>query len=114
MGSVERRLRAQYIRKASEFNELFQEGQRFSSRHFIVFSRASEMSQFGLAVSRRIKTAVARNRAKRRTREIMRKHLNRLPRESRLVLVAKPGVERVRFATLEAQVVRLLGLVEAS
>gem|GEM_PF-3397842 len=107
-------LKEKGIRKAEEFNLLFQSGRRISTRHYMVFCRDSDGTRFGLAVSRAIRKAVARNAAKRRTKEIIRKHLDCLPKNKRFVLLAKAGVERERFRILEAEVLKLFGLLERS
>ncbi len=95
------------IKKAKVFDLVLRTGQRFSSRHFILFSRESATSSQGVAVSRKIGGTAKRNFAKRRMREIVRINRKELPLQRQLVLLAKGGVERERFGLLESEAIGL-------
>ncbi len=96
------------IRKAEEFNKIFQEGERFSSAFLMLVSRRSDSGKFGFAVSKKIKGAVRRNRAKRKIREIVRLNQNVLPDNKNVILMAKPGTDRRQFQSLNREFLSLL------
>jgi ribonuclease P protein component len=59
-----------------EYDAVYREGRRKSSREFTVFVRANglDVSRFGWSIKKALGTAVRRNRIRRRLREILRLH----------------------------------------
>jgi ribonuclease P protein component len=68
----------------------------------------SGYTRIGFSVSRRVGGAVARNRVKRRLREVMRRKLARIAPGYDLVITARPGAADARMETLEQEVAGLL------
>jgi len=71
------------LRQRREFEECYASGVRVSGRHLQVFllpaiGRSSRV-RLGISVPRRVGTAVARNRVRRRLREIFRRTTRSLP-----------------------------------
>ncbi len=64
------------LTRGSEYQRVYKQGRRARSAHFTVFFSANQLpfSRFGLTVSRKIGTAVCRNRVKRIFREALRFH----------------------------------------
>lgn len=62
----------------------------------------------GFSVSRRVGNAVIRNRVRRRLREILRRHLPRIPSGWDLAFIARPASAQADFPTLAAAVESLL------
>ncbi|TVM36761.1 ribonuclease P protein component [Oceanidesulfovibrio marinus] len=64
------------IRKRPEYLVCYEEGRRFASRSFMVFARVCPCDEpgfrFGMAVSKKVGSAVRRNRVKRLIREFFR------------------------------------------
>jgi ribonuclease P protein component len=88
-----------------------QAGTSFSHPFFILCLLPNELgfSRCGFTASRRIGNAVARNRARRRMREVVR-HLWLLIQPGwDLVWVARPAINSADFADLQAAGLRLLG-----
>ncbi|MFQ5863740.1 MAG: ribonuclease P protein component [bacterium] len=103
------RLRRERIIKRSDvFNELFESGVRLHSDHILLLFLASDQCRVGFAVSQKIKGVARRNRAKRRLREVLRLNQDKLPQKMNIVLVAKPGIERVKFEILDKEFLSLL------
>lgn len=63
----------------------------------------------GLTVGKVLGIAHERNRIKRRTREILRRHVEMLPQGFDLVLHPRRAVLTVEFAKLDLEIVRILG-----
>ncbi|NOY78972.1 MAG: ribonuclease P protein component [Calditrichaeota bacterium] len=62
------------IRGPSAYDEIFQKGKKIRGRLITLFYVSSESTQMGIAVSRKYKKAVERNRVKRYIREIFRQN----------------------------------------
>jgi ribonuclease P protein component len=81
--------RGERLRRATEFQSVFQQGSRFERPGFVALWRPAERRRAGFAVSRQIRGAVARNRARRRLREAYRQVQALMPRDVEMVLVAR-------------------------
>ncbi|NPA24220.1 MAG: ribonuclease P protein component [Deltaproteobacteria bacterium] len=68
--------KAERLRKRKDFSSLFKLGRKFNTPHLILFCRANQRPQarLGITASRKVGTAVARNRVKRLIREYYRQH----------------------------------------
>ncbi|MGF1449454.1 MAG: ribonuclease P protein component [Opitutales bacterium] len=65
-----------------------------------------EPARLGLVASRKVGNAVVRNRAKRRFREIFRKHPEVLPAYADVVVICRAAVATEAFAALESAFLR--------
>jgi ribonuclease P protein component len=89
---------------SADFQALFQRGRRIDRPAFIVLWReTAEPTRAGFAVSRQLKGAVQRNRARRRLREAYRASRDAAPTRAALVIVGRPAALREPFAGLAAQ-----------
>jgi ribonuclease P protein component len=106
---VKRRFR---LRRQAEFKRAVGGSRLFSGKTMVVFAVPTdhEEHRVGVTTSRNIKGSVARNRARRRLREVARKSL--LGADSPLrdggirydvVLIARPALLEAAFAELEAE-----------
>jgi ribonuclease P protein component len=68
--------------------------------------------KIGFVTSKRIGGAVARNRVRRRLREIVRRDQHRLPNGTWFVLIARPSAAEADYVTLEKEWRRLLDRAE--
>ena len=69
----------------------------------MLWREAAEPTRAGFAVSRQLKTAVQRNRARRRLREAYRASRDAAPAHAALVIVGRPAVLTEPFGALTAQ-----------
>lgn len=96
----------------TEIQALFQQGQRIDRPTFLVlWSPADSGRRAAFAVSRQIRGAVRRNRARRRLREAYRAVRAAAPEGVSLVVVAKPGALAAPFARLERELSEALGAI---
>jgi len=102
--------RCHRLNRSADFERVRREGR--SWHHRLLFLSASpnglERSRFGFIVSRRVGSAVVRNRVKRRLREVVRRHLGEIPRGWDVVLVARPPIAGAKFSEIEEAFTELL------
>ena len=96
--------RRERLTTSADFQALFQRGRRIDRPALIVLWReATEPTRAGFAVSRQLKNAVQRNRARRRLREAYRASREAAPARVSLVIVGRPAVLTEPFAALTSQ-----------
>ena len=96
--------RRQRLTTSAEFQALFQRGKRIDRSALIVLWRESnDPTRVGFAVSRQVRLAVQRNRARRRLREAYRAARDVAPTRAALVIIGRPASLTVPFETLLGQ-----------
>jgi len=115
-----RRLRRrERVRSRKDFTRLQRRGSRTRSRHFVLLSGPTWPSErcptgsprLGLTVSRKVASAVGRNRIKRRVRAFFREHREVLGRDCDVIVVARPGAAELGPTETRRE---LTGLFEGS
>jgi ribonuclease P protein component len=100
------------VRKRAEFVRVQSGGRRVSGRFVTLLILANDCTapRLGLIASRKLGPAVARNRAKRRLRDLFRRHREALGPHAAVDVVAIPRREicRAPFADVEADFVATL------
>lgn len=99
-----------WIRKRREFKSVYSKGRKGVGRNLILYSwlHGRDERRFGITVTKKIGTAVVRNRAKRRIREVIRQNLPILEVGGDFVIVARKGVTQATFDELKAELLRLV------
>ena len=85
------------LTRSQDFDAVYRRGRSVSTRFLILywFPREEEAAgepRLGLAAPKRTGTGVARNRIKRRLRELWRSRLDTIPASCDYVLVVRPGL----------------------
>lgn len=84
------------LSRSRDFDAVYRHGRSVSTRFLVLywFPREGDGGdpRLGLAVPKAVGTAVARNRIKRRLREVWRTRLERIPAGCDYVLVVRPGL----------------------
>jgi ribonuclease P protein component len=95
---------ADRIRKRSEYQRIYDQGRKISSRSFTLFLLENDLDRprLGITVTRRIGGAVQRNRVKRLCREWFRKVRVELPPVD-IVINAKGGIHRQSLESLSRE-----------
>ena len=96
--------------RRGDFDAVYRAGKRRSNSHFTVFLRANQLphSRFGFSIKKALGGAVARNRIRRRVREIVRCHRLEIAAGWDIVIHPKSNVTKAEFATLTVELSRLL------
>lgn len=96
------------IRHRPEFEEVYDRGVRVSGRFMMLFvlARTSTMARLGVAATRKLGSAVERNRAKRLARELFRR--SKQPEALDIVIVPRRDMLDAPFASLDAEYRQLL------
>jgi len=101
--------RTERLTRKREYERVYQEGARRVSDAFICFAvrRAGQGRKIGCAVSRKVGSAVVRNRVKRYIREVYRTHRGEIVDDVHFVVVAKPVSAMLGFHECERTLRRL-------
>ena len=101
---------AERLRCPRAYRRVFQQGKKLLSPLFVLYILPTSQphSRLGLAVSKRIGSAVVRNRVKRRLREVFRRHKDLLNPHCDVVVVARSAAATAPASIYTEQFCRLL------
>jgi ribonuclease P protein component len=92
--------RGERLRRAADFQAIFQKANRLERPSFVALWRRGERRRVGFAVSRQLRRAVQRNRARRRIQEAYRQARELIAGDVELVVVARPSAATRPFREL--------------
>ena len=99
--------RGERLRRSAEFQAVFQYGSRLERTNFIALWRRAETRRVGFAVSRQLRGAAQRNRARRRIREAYRQVRALIAADIEMVVVARASAATRPFPELVEDMRRL-------
>lgn len=102
--------RASHLVRRAEYDAVYREGRRRSSREFAVFLRPNglELSRFGWSIKKALGSAVKRNRIRRRIREIIRLHRQEIAPGWDIVIHPRSSVATGKFSAATDDLLKLL------
>lgn len=101
--SRERRVRAR-----RDFQATYAESRKYVGRYFVVFARSGGDLRLGITATRKVGGAVARNRVRRRVREVFRRYPFPEGASGDIVVNVRDGAPGAPFANLAAELEGLL------
>ena len=81
------------VRRRSEYQAIQKRGRRLHTRHFVILVLPNETGRrrIGVTVTKKVSSAVGRNRVKRLVREVFRRNRGLFPEGMDVVFVARSG-----------------------
>ena len=107
-GGTRRFARADRIKKRYEFRQVQLSGRRIHTPHFLIVVQPNALSttRLGITVTKKVGSAVQRNRIKRVVRDVFRRNRALFPPSHDVVFIAKRGSHTIDFDTLLGEVER--------
>lgn len=108
----ERFPRTERLRKRVDFKRVEKSRvARLVTRHLVILAALNDLNavRIGLTASRRIGTAVVRNRTKRLLREIYRRNKHLFPRGHDFILIAKNNMADTGYHDLAQEIAKAVG-----
>ena len=98
------------VLRRAEYDAVYREGRRRSSREFTIFVRPNglDLSRFGWSIKKALGSAVKRNRMRRRIREIIRLHRQEIAPGWDIVIHPRSTVATAKFSPLGEELLKLL------
>jgi ribonuclease P protein component len=102
--------RAFRLLRRAEYDAVYREGRRRSSREFTLFLRPNglDSSRFGWSIKKALGNAVRRNRIRRRLREILRLHRQEIAPGWDIVIHPRSSAATTQFSALQAELLKLM------
>ena len=97
--------RSSRLTSRRQFLEIYDRGRKVISDSFVLFAMPNDLGRcrLGITVTRKVGTAVRRNRIKRRVREVFRLHRSSLSPGLDLVVNARSALDATPVPELEAE-----------
>jgi len=107
--------KAARLRRRREYLTVQRDGRRRHTAHLVVIQRPAPgaVSRLGVTASKRIGNAVVRNRLKRVLREAFRVQRAAIVPPLDVLVIAKPGADRLTYAEATEELARALDLRRA-
>jgi len=98
------------LRAPSDFKKVYKAGTSVANKVLVLYYRKSEgrQSRLGVSISKRVGSAVERNRIKRQLCEIYRRHQSEIRQPHDLVVICRPQVANLTFQDMEKSFKELL------
>lgn len=98
------------LKKKSDFQRLFKKGKSYAGPYFVLYFIEKEgkgPTKIGFAVSKKIGTAVTRNKIKRRLREAVRPLIPSIKENYDIIIVARSRIKFISFLEIQKQMINM-------
>ena len=104
-GETQRLRSADRLKKRYEFRQVQLSGRRIHTPHFLLVVRPNALpnTRLGITVTKKVGTAVQRNRIKRVVREVFRRNRQMFPASHDVVFIAKRDAASIGYDSLLAE-----------
>ncbi len=98
------------VARRAEYDAVYREGKRRSSREFTIFVRPNglQRSRYGWSIKKALGSAVRRNRIRRRLREILRLHRQEISPGWDIVIHPRSSAAMADFSELTRELLKLI------
>lgn len=99
------------LKKKGDFQKIFEHGKSFAGPYFVLYLKKKEEqrpSRIGFAVSKKMGTAVLRNKLKRKLREAIRPLIPRVKENYDIIVVARSRLKKISFQETRMQLMLIL------
>ncbi len=98
------------IRKNVEFKQVYSGGKNYWNRNLTLYVKRNNLdgSRYGITITKKIGSAVVRNRIRRRIKEIYRLNFYRIKDGYDLVFIPKKNVQEISYKQLESALIHIL------
>jgi ribonuclease P protein component len=102
--------RIETIKDQKLFNNIIKNGNFKKNEFFVIYNIKKEEFDinYGIAISKKVGTAVVRNKLKRQTRAIIDRHRNLFKNNNNYIIMIRKGCNGTSFDVLEKALVNLL------
>ena len=102
------------VKTEQDFQKVFQPGNSFANRKFVVYVLPKEQSHFrvGLSVGKKVGNAVSRNEVKRKIRAAVYSIKEEIDPELDFIVIARPSVKGLTYDEVRSNLVHVLKLAK--
>ena len=102
------------VKTEQDFQKVFQAGNSFANRKFVVYVLPKEQSHFrvGLSVGKKVGNAVNRNEVKRKIRAAVYSIKEEIDPELDFIVIARPSVKGLTYDEVRSNLVHVLKLAK--
>jgi len=103
------------VKKSTDYNNIIQNGKKVDNLYFALFyfpGNNLEEAKFGFAISKKITTAVQRNKLKRQIKEIIDKNKFLFPKGQNYIIMIKKRLLTLKYFEIEKELLNVIGKVK--
>jgi ribonuclease P protein component len=99
------------LRRKEDFNKVYRHGKSAANHQFVIYYKKQSNSipfKLGISVSKKVGTAVVRNRIRRVVKEIVRHHVDDIAPGNEYILIARKPAAEMDYAEMEKSIVHVM------